>query len=116
MADHVILTQVAAGFHGDESHRQAPRIFQAVQLAEGDVDGIALAHEAGPDADGNLGGAFDHHPVFGTVEVRLHRGRFTRRKAKSSDAEAPALGQRDRGGGAVSDKGRGRGFRKTRKA
>ena len=119
MADHVILAQVTAGFHGDERHRQATGIFQAVQLAEGDVDGVTLSHEAGADTDGDLGSALDHDPVFGAVQVRLQHGRFPRREAERADAEARAFGQRGRGGGkrgAIGDEGRSRGFGKTRRA
>jgi hypothetical protein len=47
VAHHVILAKVAARFHRDKRDRQPTRIFQPVGLAEGDMHGLALAHQTG---------------------------------------------------------------------
>jgi hypothetical protein len=98
VSDDVVIAEVAAGLDRDQDHGQATGVFQAVRLAKGNVDGLALSDQAGAEADHNLGGAFDHDPVFRSVEVGLQRCGLTRFKGQRADAKTPTLGK-DGGGG-----------------
>ena len=93
MADQVVLAEIAAGFHGDQGDRQAAGVFQPVRLAEGDMDGLALAHQPGAEAEGDTGGARDDDPVFGAVEVGMQRCGLPRSEAEGADAEARTFGE-----------------------
>jgi hypothetical protein len=95
--DHVVFAKVAAGCDRDQRHRQATGVFKAVRLAEGDVDGVSLADEAGADAHGDLGGALHDDPMFRAVQVGLERGGGAWIETKGADAEARAFGE-DGGG------------------
>jgi hypothetical protein len=96
VADQVVFAKITAGLDRDQGDRNATGVFQPVRLAEGDVDRFPLADKAGAEADSDLGGAFDHDPVFRAVEMGLQRGGFPRGKAQGSDTEAGAFGD---GGG-----------------
>ena len=93
VAGHVVFAEVAAGFHGDERHGQAAGVFEAMWLAKGDVDGLAFAGQAGVGPERDPGGAFDHDPVSGAVQVGLQRGGRAGIEPQGADAEARAFSE-----------------------
>jgi hypothetical protein len=74
----VVVAEVVAGLDSYQGDGQATEVLNPVALAERDMGGLTLTHEAGEDANGHFGGAFDHDPVFGPVHMGLQRRRLAR--------------------------------------
>ena len=72
-AHDVVLAEIAADLHLDQFERDLAGIGEPMDAADRDIDRFVLVHAADVVAERDLGGALDHHPVLGAMEVLLQR-------------------------------------------
>lgn len=70
-SNNIILTQITSRLHFNDFKGQFARVAQTVNVAERDESGLVFAQQKAALSVGDFGGAFDHHPMLGTVVVHL---------------------------------------------
>ena len=69
----VVLAEIAADLHLDQFERDLAGIGEPMDAADRDVDRFVLVDRADVAVDRHFGGALDHDPMLGAMEVLLQR-------------------------------------------
>lgn len=78
VSDYVVFTQIGASLNFDQYHGNFPGVFHSVCRSQWDIDGLVFGYQTFLIIDGDLGRAFNHDPMLGTMMVRLQAERRAR--------------------------------------